>query len=45
MKKAAKATTSNGLSMRWVPVTKDDGRVRMEMRWTAPPTVRRRSAA
>ena len=45
MKKIAKTTSSTGLSMRWVPVTTDDGRVRMEMRWSAPPTLRKRSAA
>ena len=45
MKKVTKTTNSNGLAMRWVPVTTDDGQVRMEMRWTAPPTVRKRTAA
>jgi hypothetical protein len=45
MKKVSTTTNGHGLSMRWVPVTTDDGRVRMEMRWTAPPTVRKRSAA
>ena len=45
MKKVSKTTYGNGLSMRWVPVTKDDGQVRMEMRWSAPPTLRKRSAA
>lgn len=44
MKKQAHATTRTGLSMHWVPVTSDDGRVRMEMRWSAPPTVSRRPA-
>ena len=43
MKKVTTSTNS-GLSLRWVPVTTDDGQVRMEMRWTAPPTVARRSA-
>ncbi len=45
MKKISKTTNGQGLSMRWVPVTTDDGRVRMEMRWFAPPTLRKRSAA
>ncbi len=45
MKKVAKTTHSNGLSLRWVAVSGNDGRVRMEMRWTAPPTVRKRTAA
>ena len=45
MKKVAKTTSSTGLAMRWVPVTTHDGHVRMEMRWTAPPAVRKRSAA
>ena len=31
--------------MRWVPVTADDGRVRMEMRCGCPHTLRKRSAA
>jgi hypothetical protein len=44
MKKQAHTTTRTGLSMRWVPVTTDDGRVRMEMRWSAPPTVSHRTA-
>jgi hypothetical protein len=43
MKKQAPTTTRTGLAMRWVPVPTDDGRVRMEMRWSAPPTLRRRS--
>jgi len=43
MKKATTSTTRTGLSMRWVPVTTDDGRVRMEMRWTAPPEIRPRA--
>lgn len=43
MKKVAKTTTRSGLAMRWVPVT-TDGRVRMEMRWTAPHTLRRAPA-
>lgn len=45
MKKATTSTTRTGLSMRWVPVTDGDGRVRMEMRWTAPPAIRPRSVA
>ena len=45
MKKQAHTTTRTGLSMRWVPVPTDDGRVRMEMRWTAPHTLRKRPAA
>jgi hypothetical protein len=45
MKKVSEPTNGAGLSMRWVPVTADDGRVRMEMRWTAPQTLRKRSAA
>ncbi|WP_377643474.1 hypothetical protein [Oryzobacter terrae] len=45
MKKATTSTTRTGLSMRWVPVTTDDGRVRMEMRWSAPPAIRPRSLA
>jgi len=44
MKKVAKATHGNGLSLRWVPVRTDDGRVRMEMRWTAPQVLARRTA-
>ena len=44
MKKQAHTTTRTGLSIRWVPVPTDDGRVRMEMRWSAPPTVSRRTA-
>jgi hypothetical protein len=44
MKKVAKATHGNGLSLRWVPVSTDDGRVRMEMRWTAPQVLARRTA-
>ena len=43
MKKQAPTTTRTGLAMRWVPVTTGDGRVRMEMRWTAPTTLRRRT--
>ena len=45
MKKVA--TTATGpacLTMRWVPVT-TDGRTRMEMRWSAPATVRRLTKA
>lgn len=44
MKKARTTTARSGLSMRWVPVT-TDGRVRMEMRWTAPPAIRPRPDA
>ena len=44
MKKQAHTTTLTGLSMRWVPVATADGRVRMEMRWSAPPSVVRRTA-
>ena len=40
MKKLDTSTTRSGLALRWVPVTTDDGRVRMEMRWTAPQTLR-----
>ncbi|WP_345206149.1 hypothetical protein [Fodinibacter luteus] len=43
MKKAAPPTTRTGLAMRWVPVA-TNGRVRMEMRWSAPPVIRRRPA-
>ena len=42
MKKVAHTTTRTGLAMRWVPVT-TDGRVRMEMRWSAPAPLHRRS--
>jgi hypothetical protein len=44
MKKVAPTTTRTGLAVRWVPVPADNGRVRMEMRWSAPPTLPRRSA-
>jgi len=44
MKKLVPPMTRTGLAMRWVPVTTTDGRVRMEMRWSAPPKVRRESA-
>ncbi len=44
MKKQSPATTPAGLALRWVPVTTVDGRVRMEMRWTAPQAVARRVA-
>lgn len=40
MKKVATTTTRTGLAVRWVPVTTADGHVRMEMRWTAPHTLR-----
>ena len=45
MKKVSKTTSGAGLSLRLVPITADDGSVRMEMSWTAPPTLRKRSAA
>jgi len=45
MKKVAKTTNNHGLAMRWVPVSAVDGRVRMEMRWSAPTTVLKRTAA
>ena len=41
MKKVETTTTRTGLALRWVPVPAGDGRVRMEMRWTAPPALRR----
>ena len=44
MKKLVAPMTRTGLAMRWVPVTTTDGHVRMEMRWSAPPAVRRQSA-
>ena len=44
MKKLVPPMTRTGLAMRWVPVTTTDGHVRMEMRWNAPPKVRRQSA-
>jgi hypothetical protein len=34
-----------GLTMRWVPVQQADGRVRMEIRWSAPAVIRKASAA
>ena len=40
MKRVDTSTTRNGLALRWVPVTTDDGGVRMEMRWSAPHTLR-----
>ena len=40
MKKVATTTTRSGLAMRWVQVTTPGGQVRMEMRWTAPHTLR-----
>jgi hypothetical protein len=40
MKKVDTSTTPSGLAVRWVPVTTHDGRVRMEMRWAAPQTLR-----
>jgi hypothetical protein len=45
MKRVATTTTGTGLALRWVPVLTADGRTRMEMRWTAPPTVRRQKSA
>jgi len=45
MKKVSTTPNGTGLTMRWVPVTTDDGRVRMEMRWSAPHTLRKRPAA
>lgn len=45
MKKVDSTTNANGLSMRWVPVVTPDGRSRMEMRWTAPPTLRKQHRA
>jgi len=45
MKKVSTTTNGTGLTMRWVPVSTHDGRVRMEMRWSAPHTLRKRSAA
>ena len=44
MKKPVPPMTRTGLAMRWVPVTTTDGHVRMEMRRSAPPAVRRQSA-
>jgi hypothetical protein len=44
MKKVHSTTTRTGMSVRWVPVTADDGRVRMEMRWSAVPVVPSHSA-
>jgi len=45
VKKAATRTTDTGLAVRWVPVVGRDGRTRMEMRWSAPLTLRKRAAA
>ncbi len=45
MKKVAARTTDTGLAVRWVPVVGSDGRTRMEMRWSAPVTLRKRTAA
>jgi hypothetical protein len=45
MKRVATTTTGTGLALRWVPVLAADGRTRMEMRWTAPPSVTRRRSA
>ena len=44
MRKVAPTTTRTGLAVRWVPVATDDGRVRMEMRWSAPPALARHPA-
>ena len=44
MKKVDTTTTRSGLAVRWVPVATPDGRVRMEMRWSAPHAVRRMTA-
>ena len=44
MSKVRPPTTRSGVAVRWVPVTSDHGRIRMEMRWSAPPVVRRRPA-
>ena len=44
MKKIHPTITRTGMSVRWVPVIADDGRVRMEMRWSAVPAVLRHSA-
>ena len=44
-KKVAPTSNPNGLSVRWAPVPTADGRVRMEMRWSAPPTLRRTASA
>ena len=44
MKRKASSTTRAGLALVWVPITTADGRVRMEMRWTAPPTMVRRAS-
>ncbi|MBD3781532.1 MAG: hypothetical protein IE926_01045 [Micrococcales bacterium] len=45
MKKGATTTTRTGLAARWVPVTDDRGRTRMEMHWSAPVRLRPRRAA
>ena len=44
MKKLVPPMTRTGLAMRWVPVTTTDGHVRMEMRWSAPPTIKRQAS-
>ncbi|WP_200942497.1 hypothetical protein [Knoellia sp. Soil729] len=42
MKKVTTTTTGPAcLTLRWTPVTQEDGRIRMEMRWSAPTPVRR----
>ena len=43
MKKQSPAPTPTGLALRWVPVATVDGRVRLQMRWTAPQAVARRT--
>lgn len=45
MKKVDSRTNANGLAMRWVPVVATDGRARMEMRWSAPPVLRKQHHA
>ena len=44
MKKIHPSTSRNALAVRWVPVVADDGRVRVEMRWSTVPAVPRRPA-
>jgi hypothetical protein len=45
VKKVETTTARTGLALRWVPVTTADGRVRLEMRWAAPQTLRRAPGA
>lgn len=40
----AHVTQAHGLTCQWVPVSGEDGRVRMEMRWSAPTRVATRAA-